>query len=61
MTTTNKFLKSVKIHRESKGAEKFQGFLADYLKLLEKNPDISILAHKRLYKQILSKIGRAHV
>jgi len=55
MTATNKFLKSVKIHRESKGAEKFQGFLADYLKILEKNPDISILAHKRLYKQILSR------
>ena len=28
MTTTNKFLKSVKIHRESKGVEKFQGVLA---------------------------------
>ncbi|MAF43126.1 MAG: serine protein kinase [Parcubacteria group bacterium] len=54
MTTTNKFLKSVKAHRESKSAEKFHGVLGDYLKLLEKNPDISILAHKRLYKQIMS-------
>jgi serine protein kinase len=54
MTTTNKFLKSVKAHRESKTEKKFEGVLADYLLLLEKNPDISVLAHKRLYRQILS-------
>ena len=54
MTTTNKFLKSVKAHRESKTEKKFEGVLADYLLLLEKNPDISVLAHKRLYRQLLS-------
>jgi len=54
MTTTNKFLKSVKAHRESKTEKKFEGVLADYLLLLEKNPDISVLAHKRLYRQIMS-------
>jgi len=54
MTTTSKFLKSVKAHRESKKTEKFKGVLADYLALLEKNPDTSVLAHKRLYRQIIS-------
>ena len=53
MTATNKFLQSVKAHQESKKEEKFSGFLKEYLQLLEKNPDITVLAHKRLYKQIL--------
>jgi len=55
MTTTNKFLKSVKAHRSSKKEEKFQGTLEDYLQLLEKDPEIAVLAHKRLYKQILGE------
>jgi len=55
MTTTNKFLKSVKAHRSSKKAEKFKGTLEDYLQLLEKDPEIAVLAHKRLYKQILGE------
>lgn len=55
MTTTNKFLKSVKAHRSSKKTEKFSGMLEDYLLLLEKDPEISVLAHKRLYKQILGE------
>jgi len=54
MTTTNKFLKSVRTHQESKKTEKFKGTLGDYLKLLEANPDIAVLAHKRLHRQILS-------
>ena len=55
MTTTNKFLKSVKAHRSSKKVEKFKGTLEDYLQLLEKDPEIAVLAHKRLYKQILGE------
>lgn len=55
MTTTNKFLQSVKAHQESKREERFSGFLKEYLQLLEKNPDIAVLAHKRLYKQILGE------
>ncbi len=55
MTTTNKFLKSVKAHRSSKKTEKFKGTLEDYLKILEKDPEIAVLAHKRLYKQILGE------
>ena len=55
MTTTNKFLRSVKSHQESKKTEKFSGFLEDYLQLLEKDPNIAVLAHKRLYQQILGE------
>ncbi len=54
MTTTNKFLEKIKHHRGSKKEEKFSGCLEDYLQLLETNKDIAILAHKRLYDQILS-------
>jgi len=55
MTTTKNFLQSVKAHQENKKEEKFQGTLAEYLELLEENTDISVLAHKRLYDQILSQ------
>jgi len=55
MTTTNKFLKSVKNHREGKETEKFKGTLEDYLNLLEADPNIAVLAHKRLYTQIMSE------
>ena len=54
MTTTNKFLEKIKQHRGGKKEEKFSGCLEDYLQLLETNKDIAILAHKRLYDQILS-------
>ena len=54
MSTTNKFLQNIKKHQESKKTEKFKGFLEDYLKLIEKNTNIPVLAHRRLYDQILS-------
>ena len=54
MSVTNKFLENIKKHRESKKIEKFRGFLADYLKLVEGRPAIADLAHKRLYNQIMS-------
>ena len=54
MTTTNKFLESIKAHQEGKQAQKFTGTLQDYLKLLEADPSIASLAHRRLYNQILS-------
>jgi len=53
-STTKKFFQNIKEHQESKKVEKFDGLLEDYLKLIEKNKNIPILAHKRLYKQILS-------
>ena len=55
MTTTNKFLKSITAHRSGKKTEKFKGTLKDYLQLLEKDPEIAVLSHKRLYKQILGE------
>lgn len=55
MTTTNKFLKSITAHRAGKKTEKFKGTLKDYLQLLEKDPEIAVLSHKRLYKQILGE------
>ena len=53
--STKNFLKSIKKHRESKKREKFKGFLEDYLELIEGDKDIAALAHKRLYKEILSR------
>jgi serine protein kinase len=55
MSTTSKFLENVKAHRESKKTEKFKGFLEEYLQLLEGDSAIAVLAHKRLYRQILSE------
>jgi len=55
MSATKRFLQSITKHQESKKIEKFSGFLEDYLKLIEKNKDIPFLAHKRLYRQIVSQ------
>ena len=55
MSTTKKFIQSITQHQESKKVEKFSGFLEDYLKIIEKNKNIPVLAHKRLYKQIVSQ------
>ena len=55
MTTANKFLESVREHRESKKREKFSGLLEDYLCLIEKDRGIPVLAHRRLYDKIMSK------
>jgi len=55
MTTTNKFLDKIKAHRGGKQITKFSGTLEAYLTLLEEDPNITALAHKRLYTQILSK------
>ena len=55
MSTTKKFLQNIKQHRESAKIEKFQGFLEDYLGLLEKDATIAVLSHKRLYNQIKSQ------
>jgi serine protein kinase len=49
---TNKFLSSVAKHQQRQSKEKFEGFLKDYLEILELNPDVSSLAHKRLYDAI---------
>jgi len=53
MSITSKFLKDVVRHQESKKVEIFEGVLEDYLSLIEKDPSIAVLAHKRLYTQIM--------
>lgn len=54
MNATKKFLQNIKKHQEEKQTEKFSGILEDYLHLLEKDPSIADLSHKRLYNQIIS-------
>jgi len=54
MSLTNKFLENIQRHRENIRPAQFSGFLADYLMLIESSSDISVLAHKRLYNQIMS-------
>jgi len=54
MGVTNKFLKRIKEHKESVKKEKFRGFLADYLRLIEESKVAPVLAHKRLYDSILN-------
>jgi serine protein kinase len=51
---SDKFLKLVAKHQDSKKKEKFTGNLADYLKVLEGNSSVVKLAHKRLYDIISS-------
>lgn len=53
---SGKFLKLVEKHREKKSVDKFQGTLEEYLKLIEADPSIPILSHKRLY-DVLSGNG----
>ena len=55
MSKTNKFLSSVKKHEENKVETKFKGFLKDYLEILEPNPEVAALAHKRLFDTITSE------
>tara|TARA_B100001094_G_scaffold141276_1_gene136904 strand:+ start:3350 stop:5293 length:1944 start_codon:yes stop_codon:yes gene_type:complete len=53
-TKSDKFLKLVNEHKDTKKAPKFSGTLEEYLLLLEKNKNIPKLAHKRLYETIIS-------
>lgn len=48
-TKSGKFLKLVEKHKEKKSDVKFEGSLEDYLKVIEKNKDVTNLAHKKLY------------
>ena len=54
MSVTSKFFENINKHKEETKTKKFSGCLEDYLKLIEKDKAISDLAHKRLYKQIMS-------
>jgi serine protein kinase len=50
---TNKFLETIKSHQSSKTNDKFEGFLGDYLKILEEEPIVAALAHRRLYNTLI--------
>jgi len=54
MSITSKFLEDVQKHQESGRPARFEGCLEDYLLLLEEDLGIPVLAHKRLYNQIMS-------
>tara|TARA_R110001592_G_scaffold188358_3_gene433513 strand:+ start:17675 stop:19603 length:1929 start_codon:yes stop_codon:yes gene_type:complete len=50
-----KFLNLIEKQRSTKKEEKFNGTLIDYVELVQSNPGIAKLAHKRLYDAIISK------
>ena len=52
MKKTNIFLSAVTKPQKEHSKERFNGFLKDYLEILELNLDVSALAHKRLYDAI---------
>ncbi len=47
------FLKLIKDKRAEKKEEKFEGTLIDYVELVQQDPSIAKLAHKRLYDAIV--------
>ena len=47
------FLKLIKDKRAEKKEEKFEGTLIDYVELVQQDPSIAKLAHRRLYDAIL--------
>tara|TARA_B100000674_G_C37974254_1_gene978540 strand:- start:695 stop:2635 length:1941 start_codon:yes stop_codon:yes gene_type:complete len=49
----NQFLDLIQAQRSKKKKQKFKGSLLDYLDLVKKDPDITQLSHKRLYRAIL--------
>ena len=51
--TDNKFLDLIKSQRVKKKKKKFQGTLLEYLEVVKKDPDVTKLAHKRLYDAIV--------
>lgn len=54
MAVKKELLEAIKKQRVSSGKKKkFSGNLLDYVELVEKNPDIAKLAHKRLYDAIM--------
>ncbi|MBK26036.1 MAG: serine protein kinase [Halobacteriovorax sp.] len=55
MTDKKKFLNLIQKQRDTNQEEKFRGTFLEYLDLVQKNPDIIRLAHKRLYDAIANK------
>jgi len=51
-TKTKHFLSSIKTHQETKKIDKFEGTLSDYLSIVETDPTLAELAHRRLYNAL---------
>ena len=49
------FKEFIESDRESRNKQKFQGTFLDYLEILKANPELSQLAHKRVYNVIMDK------
>ena len=49
------FKEFIESDRESRGKEKFNGTFLDFLEIVKQNPDVTKLAHKRLYDMIKDK------
>jgi serine protein kinase len=58
--SNNKFLDLIEKQRKEKKREKFKGTFMEYLDLVEKEPNVADLAHRRLYKSI-SEVGTKKV
>ena len=55
MTTKNQFLDLIEKQRNKKSKKKFKGTFLEYLELLQNDPSILKLAHKRLHDVIHEK------
>ena len=53
--SSNEFLKLIREQRKTKRVESFSGDFLSYLNVLKKEPDVTKLAHKRLYDSIAEK------
>ena len=60
MTSKKKFLDLIQKQRTEPKPVKFQGTFLEYLDVVNKNPDVTKLAHKRLYDIILGE-GAGHM
>ena len=49
------FKEFIESDRESRNKEKFRGTFLDYLQIVKDNPEVTKLAHKRVYKMIMDK------
>ena len=55
MPKKRSFLDLIEKQRTENKTEKFSGDFLQYLRIVEENPDISTLSHKRLYRAIMNE------
>lgn len=49
------FREFIETDREQANTRKFEGNFLDYLEIVKENPEVAILAHKRIYDMIMSR------